>query len=313
MLVTGHEGFLGSNLVRALAGKCSNIVGVDKVINRPISVLNSVRKQFVSIKADISDFNKIRNIITAKKPHVIFHLAAEAIVGRAKDNPINVFRSNIAGTWNLLESCRNKDFVEGVIVASSDKAYGISNKLPYTEDMPLAGRHPYDASKSCGDIIAQAYWKAYGVPAAVLRCGNIYGPGDFNFSRIIPDAVMCAIRSRTLVIRSDGKYTRDYVFVEDIVNGYIILAEKLKLKKLFGEPFNLSGEMPISVLEVVKAVEKAYGRRIPKPVIQNKAKDEIPHQYLSSRKARNVLGWNCGVLFEDGLKKTIGWYEENYK
>ncbi|MDD5439621.1 MAG: GDP-mannose 4,6-dehydratase [Candidatus Omnitrophica bacterium] len=310
VLVTGHEGFLGSNLVRTLVNAGARVVGVDKVAGRPLSVLNGVRGLFKGIKQDLSDYQAVRLIIAARRPAVVFHLAAEAIVGRAKKEPLRVFRSNIEGTWNILESCRGKKFVKSIVVASSDKAYGTALNLPYNEDTPLKGRQTYDASKSCEDIIARSFFYSYGLPVAVMRCGNIYGPGDFNFSRLIPDAVRSALAGKRFVIRSDGKYTRDYVFIDDVVEGYLALAEKMAARRLYGAAFNLSDEKPQTVLQVYRAVGKAFGGNIKKPVILNRALDEIRDQYLSAKKIRRVLGWKARYTFAEGLRKTVAWYRE---
>ena len=210
-----------------------------------------------------------------------------------------------------MESCRNSETTKAVIVASSDKAYGCCKKLPYTEDTPLAGSHPYDSSKSCADLMAYTYFRTYGLPVCITRCGNIYGPGDFNFSRIVPDVIRSAIKNRTLVIRSDGKFTRDYIYVEDIVSGYLDLAQKMNGLNLFGEAFNFSNKKPISVLDLVKTVYEIMGRN-PDYKILNQAKYEIRHQYLCSSKAKKILGWKPRYDFRHGLKKTVQWYKEYF-
>jgi len=310
VLVTGHEGFLGSNLVRALITLKCKVTGIDKVSNRGLSVLNGIRGGFSGIKLNLSDLPGVRRAVARCRPQIIFHLAAEAIVGRAKKDPLNVFKSNVQGTWNLLESCRGNRNIAAVLVASSDKAYGTALNLPYHEDTPLKGRQTYDASKSCEDIIAQSYFYSYGVPACVVRCGNIYGPGDFNFSRLIPDAIRSALKNRQFVIRSDGTYTRDYVYVDDVISAYLMIAEKMRSDNLYGEPFNVSDEKPQSVKGVLKAIEKVLAERTKKPLIKNRAHDEIRDQYLSSKKIRKMIGWKAEHSFEEGLKKTIEWYKE---
>ncbi len=312
-MVTGHEGFLGSNLVKRLIGSGCRITGIDLVSSRPLSVLAGLRSEFAHIRGDISNFNLTERIIKSKRPNIIFHLAAEAVVGKAKRNPVRTFRSNIEGTWNLLEACRGRGFVEAIVVASSDKAYGSKAELPYTEEMSLEGLQPYDASKSCEDIIARAYHRSYGLPVCVIRCGNIYGPGDYNFSRLIPDAIRCLIKGEGLAIRSDGTYTRDYVYVDDIVEGYILLAEKMKRLRIYGGAFNLSNERPLSVMEVFEKIKEAFGGSVKRPKVLNVAQDEIKDQYLSSKKARRLLGWRPRYTIEKGLQRTIYWYENNSK
>lgn len=309
VFITGHEGFLGSNLTKRLIGYDANIVGLDISVNRRNTIFTADDyKKIKTIKGSVANRVLVNKIISQFRPNIVFHLAAEAIVGRCNEDPICAFKSNIEGTWNILEACRNKAFVEAIVVASSDKAYGSHKVLPYKEDSHLIGNHPYDVSKSCADLICYTYYHTYGLPVAVTRCGNIYGPGDFNYSRIVPDAIRCAITENVLQIRSDGKFTRDYVFVEDIVNGYIMLAEQLNKKELSGEAFNFSDENPITVLKFLDTIYKTLGKK-PNYTILNQAKYEIKHQYLASGKARRVLGWKPRYTLANGLLKTIGWYK----
>ena len=309
VLITGHEGFLGSNLTKTLIIYGAEVIGIDKVKNRPGSVLEGLRNKIICVKSDISGFRAVKSLIDKHKPRIIFHLAAEAIVGEANKKPIKTFKSNIEGTWNILEASRDKKFIEAIVVASSDKAYGSHKILPYKEDASLKGDHPYDVSKSCADLICYAYWNTYKVPVCVTRCGNIYGPGDFNFSRLAPDAIRCALKDKQFIIRSDGTFTRDYVYVEDIANGYIVLAEKMKKLRLSGEAFNFSDENPITVIEMVKKIYNLTGKK-PDYKILNQAKYEIKHQYLCSVKARKILDWKPEYALEEGLKKAIEWYEK---
>ena len=310
VFITGYEGFLGSNLTRILLSYGANIIGIDKVKRRPVSVLNGLRDNIVCIKGDVANLNLIKGVVDKYKPHTIFHLAAEAIVEEANRNPVLAFKSNIEGTWNILEASRDRKYIESIVVASSDKAYGSHKVLPYKEDAPLKGSHPYDVSKSCADLICYAYWNTYKVPVCTTRCGNIYGPGDFNFSRLVPDAICYALQNKQFIIRSDGKFTRDYVYVEDIVNGYMALAEKIKKMKLHGKAFNFSNENPLSVIEVVKKIYKLIGKE-PYCKILNKAKYEIKHQYLCSEKARKILKWKAKYSLDEGLEKTIAWYKQS--
>lgn len=313
VLVTGYEGFLGSWLTKAFIKEGANVTGLDLIYKRPKSILmpEGLHSLMKCIKGDISDLSLIKHTIKKYKPEIIFHLAAEAIVIKANKNPIKTFKSNIQGTWNILEACRDNKDIECLVIASSDKAYGTQKILPYTENTPLCGKHPYDVSKSCADLLAIAYYNTYKVPLCVTRCGNIYGPGDLNFSRIVPDTIKSLIKGKELIIRSDGKFTRDYVYVEDIVNGYMVLAEKIKKLKLYGEAFNFSNEKPITVLDLFKSTVRVYGRKTIKLKILNKAKDEIRHQYLSAKKAKKVLGWSPKHTLKDGLKKTLEWYKDN--
>jgi CDP-glucose 4,6-dehydratase len=312
VLVTGHEGFLGSNLTRQLLKRRAKLVGLDIEVNRKETIFSQEEyKQFITIKGSVADFPLVKKLITRYKIEIIFHVAAEAIVGRSLKDPMNTFHANIEGTWNIMEACRQVGTVDAIIVASSDKAYGSHKILPYKEDAPLMGNHPYDVSKSCADLIANTYYHTYNVPVAVTRCGNIYGPGDFNYSRIIPDAMRCIHYGRTLLIRSDGKFTRDYVYVEDIVNGYILLAEKLEKMKLAGEAFNFSDENPMTVLQLLKQIDKLGGQKLDYKIL-NRAEYEIKHQYLASGKARRILGWKPEYTLEQGLINTINWYNRYY-
>jgi CDP-glucose 4,6-dehydratase len=313
VLVTGHEGFLGSNLTRQLLERGANIVGLDIKVNREETIFDQDEyKQFITVKGSVADFPLVKKIIAKYRVETIFHVAAEAIVGRSLKDPKNTFQSNIEGTWNILEACRQLGTVEVIVAASSDKAYGSHKILPYKEDSPLIGNHPYDVSKSCADLIAYTYYHTYNVPVAVTRCGNIYGPGDFNYSRIIPEAMRCMYYGRTLLIRSDGKFTRDYVYIEDIVNGYILLAEKLKRLRLAGEAFNISDENPISVLKLLGHLNKLSGKKLNYKIL-DQARYEIRDQYLASGKARKILGWKPTYTMEQGLERTVAWYSKYYE
>jgi CDP-glucose 4,6-dehydratase len=307
ILITGFEGFLGSNLTQELLKTEAKVIGLDIKTFRKATILCSQDyKKMVVYKGSVTNYKLMRSILRKHSINIIFHLAAEAIVSRSQENPRKAFESNITGTWEVLEAARSQGNMEAIVVTSSDKAYGSHKKLPYREDAPLIANHPYDVSKSCADLIAHTYAHTYGLPVVITRCGNIFGPGDFNFSRIVPDAIRCALTGKTLLIRSDGKFTRDYVYVEDIVNGYIVLAEKLQKLKLSGEAFNFSDEKPLTVLELVKVIFKSLNKK-PNYKILNKAKYEIKHQYLSSLKARKILGWRPKVTLGEGLKETIRW------
>jgi len=310
VLITGFEGFLGSNLTRAMLKSGAKIAGLDIKTFRKDTLLTAQDYRKITVyKGSVANYALVSRILKKHSINVIFHLAAEAIVGRSHNNPRRTFETNIAGTWEVLEAARQQGGMEAVVVASSDKAYGSHKKLPYTENAPLQGRNPYDASKSCADLIAHSYAHAYGLPLAITRCGNIYGPGDFNLSRIVPDAIRCGLSAQILDIRSDGKFTRDYVYVDDIVNGYILLAEKLKKLNLNGEAFNFSDENPLTVIELLNKIRKVLKGR-PDYRILNKAKYEIRHQYLDSRKARKMLGWKPATDVHKGVNNAVKWYSK---
>jgi len=308
VLITGYEGFLGSNLTKALLDLRANIYGLDILTHRKRTILSKNDFHNISIiKGSVEDFSLVAKIIKRNKIEIIFHLAAKSLVGQGLQRPLRTFSTNIKGTWNILEASRQNNSVKAIVIASSDKAYGSHKNLPYREDAPLKGIHPYDVSKSCADLISYAYYHTYNLPVAVTRCGNIYGPGDFNFSRIIPDAIRCALSGNTLLIRSNGRFIRDYIFVGDIVNGYILLAEKLQKLNLGGEAFNFSDENPISVIELVKRIYKIVGKEKNYKIL-NQARFEIKRQYLASSKARRVLSWKPKIALSVGLRKTVAWY-----
>jgi len=312
VLITGYEGFLGSNLTKALLGFKARVWGLDIETRRHDTILKDDFGKMKIIRGSVEDYNLLLRIIKTNKIEIIFHLAATSLVGEALKKPFQSFSTNIRGTWNILEAARNSKSVKTIIVASSDKAYGIQKKLPYRENSPLIGVHPYDVSKSCADLIAYTYFHTYGLPVSVTRCGNIFGPGDFNFSRIVPDAIRSIVFNKKLLIRSDGKFIRDYIYVDDIVSGYLKIAESMKKKKLAGEAFNFSNEFPISVLQLVKMIYKACGRS-PNYRILNQARYEIKEQYLCAGKARRILGWEPKYSLDKGLKLTLDWYKEYLK
>jgi len=313
VLVTGHEGFLGMHLTKKLLSFGARVTGLDINTKRKKTLFTRQEYQRIkTIKGDVANYRLVDKIISQNQIDVIFHLAAEALVGSCLKKPLVAFESNIKGTWNILEASRRHKYVKAIVIASSDKAYGRHKKLPYKEEAPLIADHPYDVSKSCADLLAHTYHHTYQVPVSVTRCGNIYGPGDLNFSRIVPDAIRCAIQGKTLNIRSDGKFVRDYVYVSDIVDGYIVLAEKLRRLRLAGEAFNFSDEKPLSVMQIVKKIYQQAGRQ-PRYKILDRASYEIPKQYLNSQKARRILGWKPKGSLERGLQQTIGWYKQYFK
>lgn len=314
IFITGANGFLGSHLTkRSLAEKAKVIVLIKEDIQPSLFNIEGLDKRVELIKGDLRSYKLISSIFKNNKIDFCLHLAAQAIVGIANKSPMDTLEINIRGTWNILEAARVHG-VGSLVVASSDKAYGDQKKLPYKEDFSLLGLYPYDASKACADILGRCYAHSYNLPIAVTRCANIYGPGDPNFSRIIPDTIISVINNKNPIVRSDGTPMRDYMYVEDAVNAYFILARKLFLKKIsFGEAFNFGTGKPISVLELVNKIIKISGNRGLKPKIMLKAKikGEIDKQYLNSQKARKILGWKCQYTLKEGLEKTYGWYKEN--
>lgn len=318
VLVTGANGFLGSHLSIRLLKKGAYVIGIIKE-NPPKSFLNIALREIKNkqkikiIKSDIVGFGAMVRIFKTYMPTICLHVAAQPIVGIANKSPLSTLEANIKGTWNILEVARICG-TKAVVVASSDKAYGEHKKLPYTEDAPLLALHPYDASKTCTDILTRVYAHTYSLNTTVTRCANIYGPGDFNFSRIIPDTIRLATFNKNPVIRSDGTPLRDYIYIDDTVDAYLLLAKKLYERKIKpGEAFNFGTGKPISVLSLVNkilTITDKYHLR-PKILSKGKIKGEIDKQYLSSAKAKKLLGWKCRFSLEQGLKETIDWYSRH--
>ncbi len=311
VFVTGASGLLGGWLVEELVQGGANVTVLmrDRV---PHSLLVSKRLEdkVTIVSGDLCDFTSLQRIINECDIEVVFHLAAQAIVGYANRSPLSTFHSNIEGTWNLLEACRLSPWVKKIVVASSDKAYGTQPQLPYTEDMPLQGHHPYDVSKSCADLITQSYFYTYNLPVCITRCGNIFGGGDLHFNRIIPRTIRSLLRNEQPAIRSNGTPVRDYVYVKDVVLGYLLLAEKMDNPDVVGQVFNLSEELPLTVLEIVGQVAKAMGKDPVNIQVLGNATGEIAEQYLSCEKARRLLGWKPVYGLQRGLEETCSWYAQ---
>ena len=315
VFVTGCTGLLGSWLTQVLVEAGANVVGLvrDRVPKSRL-VQTGLIDQISIVSGEVEDYLLLERSLNEYQVQTVFHLAAQTIVGIANQSPLSTFDTNIRGTWQLLEVCRQTSWIESVVVASSDKAYGEHDDLPYTEEAELKGKHPYDVSKSCADLIAQGYSATYGLPVSIARCGNLFGAGDLNFNRLIPGTIHSVIRSESPVIRSDGKQTRDYVYVEDAAEAYLTLAKATTIQpSIHGNAFNFSYERPMQAKAVVDAILGQMGRTDLQPIILNNASNEIPHQFLESDKARNILGWEPRYDFEEGLQRTISWYEELFK
>lgn len=319
VFITGATGLLGSWLTKFMVDEGANVVALNRDIV-PKSILWSSSEEFAYIKDKLTvvhgcleDYQLLERALNEYEVETVFHLGAQTIVGTANRNPLSTFESNIRGTYNLLEACRrNNELIKAIIVASSDKAYGIQEKLPYDENTPLQGNHPYDVSKSCTDLISYTYFNTYKLPVCVTRCGNLYGPGDLNFNRIIPGTIQSLLNGESPIIRSDGSYIRDYFYVKDGAIAYKMLAEKMHEMDISGESFNFSNEIQVTVLELVEKIIKIMGSDI-KPKILGKAKHEIKHQYLSAQKARSMLNWHPHYTLEEGLGETVDWYKLFFK
>jgi len=309
VFVTGATGLVGGWLVKRLLEQGADVVCLvrDWVPQSELTrtgIINKVK----SVRGDVRDQKLLERVLGEFEIDTVIHLAAQTIVTIANRNPVSTFESNIAGTWSLLEACRRSPKVKQIVVASSDKAYGDQEILPYDEGMPLQGRHPYDVSKSCADLIAQTYGETYDLPVVISRCGNFYGGGDLNWNRIIPGTIRSLMRGQRPVIRSDGEYIRDYFYVEDGAAAYTLLAEKLAvMPELRGTAFNFSNEIQVTVLQVVEKVLQMMGSPLV-PDVRGEATHEIRHQYLSAQRARSELGWGPMFELDEGLRRTIDWY-----
>lgn len=311
VLVTGGSGLVGSHIVKELLDNNANVVVLIRSKNpKSYFATEGLNKKSVLAFGDLKNFKRVYDIISKYEVEYIFHIGAQPIVPTAIKNPVETFESNVNGTVNVLESARLCNSVKGIVVASSDKAYGTSDKLPYTEDMPLKGDFPYDVSKSCTDLVAQSYFKTYDLPITIARFGNIYGPGDLNFNRIIPGAIKAALLNETLKIRSDGKMIREYLYVKDVSDGYLMLCENINRSK--GEAFNLSSGLKLSVKEVVEKISEIIKKKVRYEIL-NIAKNEIYEQYLSTEKIETFFGWHTKYPFEEGIKQTLNWYEKILK
>ena len=314
VLVTGCTGLLGSWLCKELINRKANVVGLIRDwVPKSVLIDDGYIDKMNIVRGDINDFQTMERIINEYEIEVVFHLAAQTIVETANRNPLSTFESNIKGTWNILEACRRVSTVKKIIIASSDKAYGDQPVLPYDEDMPLQGTHPYDVSKSCADLIAKTYHTTYGTPVCITRCGNFYGGGDLNFNRLVPGTIRTLLNDEQPVIRSDGSYIRDYFYVEDGVHAYLHLAEKMDNENILGEAFNFSNELQISVLEMVKKIISLMGKENIEPKVLGIAKNEIIHQSLSAEKARKMLNWAPAHTLDEALERTIEWYKNFFE
>ncbi len=314
VLVTGATGLLGGWLTRSLLSRGASVVCL---VRDWVPQCELVRKnqleQVNVVRGDVTDQSVIERALGEYEVQTVFHLAAQTIVGIANRNPVSTFESNIQGTWNLLEACRRSPLVSAIVVASSDKAYGTHTVLPYSEDMALQGRHPYDVSKSCADLISQAYAATFDLPVGITRCGNFYGGGDLNWNRVVPGTIRSVLRGERPIIRSDGQFIRDYFYVEDGAAAYMLLAERLSADRaLRGQAFNFSNEIQITVLQLVEKILSKMGSKL-EPEVQNQASNEVRHQFLSAERARKQLKWAPSFTLDEGLERTIAWYREALK
>lgn len=311
--VTGATGFLGANLVAELVSQGANVICLQRDEVQPNSLdLLRLRKSVTVINGSVDDGPLMERILNEYEIGSVFHLAAQALVGAANRSPVSTFESNIRGTYLLLEACRLSKTVDRVIVASSDKAYGSHDVLPYSEDFKLNAAYPYDVSKACTDLISQSFAHTFGLPVAVTRSANIYGPADINLSRIIPGTILSIQQGERPIIRSDGSPVRDFIYTTDIVDGYLLLAENIE--KIKGEAFNFGSGEPISMIDLVNKIVTQIGTDLtPDVLLTDKIANEIDAQYLSSEKVNLMFGWSPKVTIDEGLRRTIDWYREYWK
>jgi CDP-glucose 4,6-dehydratase len=310
VFVTGATGIVGSWLVRRLLERGAYVVALVRDADPQSELFRSGTASRVSVVTGaLEDYSVLERAINEHETDWVLHLGAQTIVGTALRSPLPTFEANIRGTYNLLEACRRMGgLVRSVVIASSDKAYGDSDVLPYTEDMPPLGRHPYDVSKSCTDLLSHTYAHTYDLPVAVARCGNIYGGGDLNWSRIVPGTIRSAVRAERPILRSDGTFIRDYIFVDDVVDAYLVLAAAVESGEARGRAYNFSTESKVTALEMMRAVLRSMGSEYLEPVVLGTATGEIKHQYLDSSRAKAELSWTARYTLEEGLARTVDWY-----
>jgi CDP-glucose 4,6-dehydratase len=308
--VTGATGVVGSWLTRRLVDEGGYVVALVRDLDPQSELLRSGTLQRVTVvNGELEDAATVERAVVDHDVDTIMHLGAQTIVGAALQSPASAFASNVEGTWNVLETARlHSSLVSSIVVASSDKAYGTAVQLPYTEDMPLQGRGPYDVSKSCADLLAKSYAETYGMPVLIARCGNIYGGGDLNWSRIVPGTIRSLLQGDQPVLRSDGTFRRDYLHVDDVVDAYMLLSNVGREGRHAGEAFNFSNEAPLTVREIYDLVCEATVGSLVEPRVLGQAEHEIRDQWLSAAKAHTQLGWAARVGMADGLARTVGWY-----
>lgn len=304
-LVTGASGLLGGAVVRRLVDRQARVLA----LVRPDTTLDpAVSDHITIVRGDVRDPSRVEKALTEHRIDTVLHIAAQAIVATANREPVPTWETNVAGTWNVLDACRRSPHVERIVVSSSDKAYGDAGTEPYAEETPLEGRHPYEASKACADLITQSYAATFDLPVAITRCGNFYGPGDLNWNRIVPSTIRSVVGGEAPVIRSDGKSVRNYVYVDDGAAATLLLAERVGLDpSLHGHAFNFSDEAPVTVLDLVRTILRLMESDL-EPVVRNEAPHEIAYQSLSAAKARQMLDWSPLYTLEEGLGLTIPWY-----
>lgn len=311
VFITGCTGFLGSRLTSRLIAAGADVIGlVRDQVPRSEFVRTGLIDAVTVVEGEVTNYELLERILAEYEVETIYHLAAQTIVGIANRTPLSTFETNVRGTWILLEAARRNSTVNSIVVASSYHAYGEQAKLPYREDSPLGACHPYDVSKSCTDLIARAYAKTYGLPIVVTRFANLFGGGDLNWNRLVPGTIRSVLRGEPPIIRSNGTFSRDYLFIEDAADAYLGLAQQVHRPDICGQAFNFGLDQPTTVLEMVETIVRLSSYPELKPIILNEARNEVVDKFLTSEKARQVLEWQPKHSLEDGLRKSITWYRD---
>ena len=309
VLVTGCTGLLGSWLTQTLVENGAQVVGLIRDwVPQSWLIRSGTIERIRMVRGCVEDYALILRLLNEYEVDTVFHLAAQTIVPIANRSPLSTFETNIKGSWIIFEAVRNSPLVSRVILASSDKAYGSQEQLPYTEEMPLLGRHPYDVSKACAELLAVNYYHTYQLPIGITRCANLYGGGDLNFNRLVPEVIRASLLGERPLIRSDGTLRRDYLYVLDAVNAYLLLAKKMDDQNLHGQAFNYGMDDPKSVLEMTRLIISLSDHPELEPIIESRDLKEIQDQFLCSEKARRVLGWQPQHSLKEGLWETMRWY-----
>jgi len=316
VLVTGGNGFIGGALSRELIERGANVVIIVRDWPR-LGTLNllGIEGKVTIVKGSVGDLEFINRVLIEYEIETVFHLAAQSIVKIANTSPLSTFESNIKGTWNVLEACRHFPKIKRIVIASSDKAYGEQEQLPYVEEMPLLGLSPYEASKACADILARSFHNTYGLPVAVTRCANTYGGGDLNFSRIVPATVLSTFKGKKPIIWNKGSSMRDFIYIDDATRAYLLLAQALDRKEVQGRAYNFGSNNPVVVIDLINLILSLAGRSDLKPIVllNNEISKEINKQFMSFDRAKKELGWEPKWRIEEGLKQTISWYREHLR
>jgi CDP-glucose 4,6-dehydratase len=314
VLVTGATGLIGGSVVKMLLDqKADQVCLVRDWVPQCELVRSRLIEQVKLVRGDVRDQALLERVLGEYEIQTVIHLAAQSIISVANRDPAGTLDANVRGTWSLLEACRRSATVRQVVLASTDKVYGEVEQLPYTEEMPFLARYPHDVSKACAELVAQGYAATYHTPLAITRLPNIFGGGDLNWNRIIPGTIRSVLRAQAPQIQSDGRFIRDYLYVEDAAAAHLLLAEKLaENPDLCGQAFNISNETRLTVLELVERILRLMGSEL-QPQVRSQAKNEIRNQYLSAAKARQVLGWQPLFSLDDGLALTIQWYREYFE